>query len=241
MEIIPAIDLMDESVVRLRKGEFHTAQRYPSFRKPIDVAMKWKREGAQYLHIIDLDAARGIGNNRQIIRSILHEVDIPVQIGGGIRDRTIVEQMINAGASRVILGTLAFEQNDELTHLLEVFGREKIMVALDYLQGIVMTRGWKGSTGTTLDVAIDQFTNLGVELFLLTSIARDGLLTGPDYTTLKNAVKQVPQGLFIAGGVSSLTDLSKLNTIGVDGVVIGKALYEKKFTLQEALEAGRRR
>lgn len=241
MEIIPAIDLMDGSIVRLRKGEFHTAQRYPSFRKPIDVAMKWEMEGAQSLHIIDLDATRGIGNNRQIIRNILHEVHIPVQIGGGIRNRTIVEQMINAGASRVILGTLAFEHNDELTALLETFGRGKIMVALDYLHGIVMTRGWKGSTGITLDVAIDQFINLGVELFLLTSIARDGLLTGPDYTTLKNAVKQVPQGLFVAGGVSSLTDLSKLNTIGVDGVVIGKALYEKQFTLQEALEAGKRR
>jgi phosphoribosylformimino-5-aminoimidazole carboxamide ribotide isomerase len=241
MEIIPAIDLMDETIVRLRKGEFHTAQRYKSFRSPLDVAKKWEMEGAHYLHIIDLDAARGVGNNRQIILKILHEVRIPVQIGGGIRNQTIVEQLLNGGASRVILATLAFEKNDELTMLLEKFGREKIMVALDYRQGMVMMRGWKESTGLTLNEAIEKFSNLGVELFLLTSIARDGLLTGPDYITLKNAAKQVTQGLFMAGGVSSLADLIKLKTSGVDGVIIGKALYEKKFTLEEALEVGKRR
>ena len=239
MEVIPAVDLMGGKVVRLSRGEPDTAKGYEGLEDPLWVARKWEREGARYLHVVDLDAATGRDNNRQTISTIIRGVVIPVQVGGGIRSRAVVEEMLNLGAGRVIVATLAFEREDMLKTLVDGFGRDRIMVALDYLNGIVMTRGWKGSTGITLEAAVEKFLKLGVELFLLTSISRDGLLVGPDYITLKTMVKRFKRGLFVAGGINALDDLVKLKAIGVDGVVVGKALYEGRFGLKEALESVR--
>lgn len=239
MDVIPAVDIMGSKVVRLSKGEPQTAKKYRGLEEPLQTARRWEREGANYLHVVDLDAAIGQRNNRQIISSIIQGVNVPVQVGGGIRSLALAEEMLNTGAGRIIIATLAFEKEDVVKTLIEDFGSERVMVALDYLNGIVMTRGWKGSTGLTLKKALEKFSSLGVGLFLLTSISRDGLLTGPDYATLKTITKRYKRKLFIAGGINSLNDLVQLKSIDVDGVVIGKALYEGSFTLREALDAVR--
>lgn len=237
MDVIPAVDIMEGKVVRLSKGKPQTAKTYKGFEEPLQAAKSWENAGAKYLHIIDLDAATGHNDNRQTIEEIVKGVRIPVQVGGGIRSKASVEEMLNFGASRVIIATLAFEREDVVKTLVDEFGCQRVMVALDYLNGIVMTKGWKGSTEFTLKKAMDKFLNIGVELFLLTSISRDGLLTGPDYNTLRTMTEYFKKGLFIAGGISRLDDLVRIKAIGVDGVVIGKALYEGRFSLEEALKA----
>lgn len=235
MEVIPAVDIMGGRVVRLSKGELHTAKIYDGFEEPLQAAKRWEKEGARYLHVVDLDAAMEQGDNGQIISTIIGGVKIPVQVGGGIRSSAIAEGMLNIGVWRVIFATLAFERGDVVKMLVEKFGHERVMVALDYLGDMVMVKGWKGQTGFALIKAIEKFLDLGVELFLLTSISRDGLLTGPDYLTLKAVTKHFKKGLFVAGGVTSLEDLVRLKAINVDGVVIGKALYERHFSLKEAI------
>jgi len=240
MKVIPAVDVMRGKVVRLSRGDSDTAKTYEGLEEPLTVARGWKREGADFLHLIDLDAAMGQGDNRQIISAIIKEVGVPVQVGGGIRSMAIAEELLNTGAQRVIITTLAFEREDMLKELIREFGSVRVMVALDYLNGMVMSRGWKSPTGLSLENAMDKFLNLGTELFLLTSISRDGLLIGPDYKTLTAIVKRFRKGLFIAGGISSLDDLVWLKTIGVEGVVVGKALYERRFSLVEALNIARR-
>ncbi len=239
MDIIPAVDIMGGKVVRLSKGEPDTAKKYKDLEEPLLTARRWESEGANYLHVIDLDAAIGGRNNRQIVLSIIQGVNIPVQVGGGIRSRSLAEEILNIGASRIIMATLAFKEEDAVKILIEDFGSERVMVALDYLNGIVMTHGWKDSTGLALDKALEKFSNLGVYLFLLTSISRDGLLIGSDYKTLKAITKRSERKIFIAGGINSLNDLVRLNSIDINGVVIGKALYEGRFTLREALDAVR--
>lgn len=238
MEVIPAIDLIKGKVIRLSRGEPDSAKSYERFGDPLQVAKKWELEGARYLHLIDLDAATGRGDNRRVVSEIIRGVGIPVQVGGGIRSTAVVEELLKEGAGRVIIGTLAFERDYSMKKLVEKIGCERIMVALDYLEGMVMVKGWKDSTGLSLEQAMEKFLTLGVKLFLLTSISRDGLLIGPDHATLRDLSKRFKGGLFVAGGVGSLNDLTRLKTIGVDGVVVGKALYEARFSLKDALAVG---
>ena len=235
MEVIPAIDLMDGLVVRLTRGDSKTAKTYRDFGDPIQVAKKWEREDANAIHVVDLDAAMGRGDNKEIVASIAQEVEIPIQLGGGLRSRRKVEEMFGIGVQRAIIGTMAFEKTPELLHLLKKFGKERLMVALDYLNNQVMIRGWKNATRYTVDEALTKFLNLGVETFLLTSISQDGLLIGPDYTMLKSVTKNTRAKIYAAGGISSLKDLFQLKGVGVAGVVVGKALYENRFTLKEAI------
>ena len=176
-----------------------------------------------------------MGSNLNTVTKIIREIKIPIQIGGGIRSKEIVEEVFKLGAKRVVVATLAFEKTRELLELLENFGNDRIMVALDYLNGIVMIRGWKSSTELTLREAMAKFLRLGTKFYLLTSISKDGLLTGPDYATLKNVVDNTGAEIFAAGGIGSLGDLIKLKQAGVRGVIIGKALYENRFSLKDAM------
>ena len=236
MEIIPAIDLMSGKVVRLRKGDPNTSTNYDLFGTPLQTARKWIREGAKTIHIIDLDAAVGRGDNLDVITSLIQQVNISIQVGGGLRSREKVESLLRSGIERVIIATLAFKQIENLRELLTVYGNERIMVALDYLEGKVMIKGWTSATGLTLGDALQKFINIGVKLFLLTSISKDGLLTGPDYVTLQNEVKNRSVDIFAAGGISNIRDLIRLKKIGLRGAIIGKALYEEKFSLKEAIK-----
>jgi phosphoribosylformimino-5-aminoimidazole carboxamide ribotide isomerase len=236
MNVIPAIDLMNGSVVRLMRGDSKAVTRYQQFGTPRQVAEKWEREGAKAIHIVDLDAAKSRGDNTHVVKTIIQGVGIPIQLGGGIRTRQRAEEMFNLGVTRIIFGTLAFEKPQDLLSLLTEYGKDRVMVALDYLNDQVMIRGWWTTTKFTLQEALTKFFSLGVESFLLTSISQDGLLTGPDCFTLKTIVDNNRAKIYAAGGISSLHDLILLKKVGVVGVVVGKALYEGKFTLKEAIQ-----
>jgi len=241
MEIIPAVDLMDGKVVRLVRGDPRTLKAYEHFGDPITVAKRWEREGADAIHIIDLDAALDRGNNLETIEKLAHAVNKPVQVGGGIRSLETAQNLLKTGIDRIILGALAFKETHTLTSLLKDFGPERIVVALDHSDDEVMVRGWKTTTKLSVDEALARFLGFKVKLFLVTAIARDGTLTGPDIGTLARVCGHYGIDVFAAGGIGSLEDLVALKRTGVRGVVIGKALYEGLFSLKEALEVARGR
>lgn len=236
MLVIPAVDIMGGKVVRLLKGDPREMKSYAHLGDPIELAKRWEAEGAQLIHVVDLDAALGLGDNINLIGTIARSINIPIQAGGGIRSVERARQIINAGAARIVLGSLAFRRVKSLKTLLEEFGGERIIVALDHLNGRVMIDGWKQSTHKTLREAAEFFLSLGVEYFLITSIERDGMMMGPDIESLSK-IMDLNVKVIASGGIRSLNDIFLLRDIGVYGVIIGRALYEGALTLKEALKA----
>jgi phosphoribosylformimino-5-aminoimidazole carboxamide ribotide isomerase len=237
LQLIPAIDLMNGKIVRLTRGEAKTAKSYESkFGTPIEVAKRWCDDGAGKLHIIDLDAAFGIGNNHTIIAEIAKNVKLPIQVGGGIRSYEMAEKLFKTGITQIILGALAFSAPSVIGKLQKKFGVESIIVALDNKEGCIMVEGWKRTTTITVKEALKKYTALHVRRFLITSIAQDGMLNGPDLETIGNATQYPNAKIIAAGGIGSIGDLVALKKIDVEGVVIGKALYECRFTLKQAIE-----
>jgi phosphoribosylformimino-5-aminoimidazole carboxamide ribotide isomerase len=236
MQVIPAIDLMKGKIVRLSRGDPKTAKVYDQFGDPVESANKWREEGAKKLHIIDLDAAFGMGDNLSVITQIAKNIDLPIQVGGGIRTIEAVEKLLTMGISQVILGALAFSDPEAVTKIQKKFGSERVIVALDNKDGKIMVEGWKTPTTFGIREALEKFAKLKVKTFLMTSITKDGTLSGPDLSTLREACQYPSVEIIAAGGISSLNDLTALKRVGVEGVVIGKALYECKFTLKEALK-----
>ena len=236
MQLIPAIDLMNGKIVRLTHGDPETAKVYSQFGGPVETAKKWQADGATKLHIIDLDAALGVGNNLSVIAEIAENVDLPIQVGGGIRNIEAVEKVLKLGVSQVILGALAFSDPDAVTQIQQTFGAGSMIVALDNRDGKIMVEGWKTSTALGIKEALEKFAALGVKAFLVTSITKDGTLSGPDFDTLKEACQYPGVEVIAAGGIGGLNDLVALKRVGVEGAVIGKALYEDRFTLKEALK-----
>lgn len=235
--MIPAIDLMNGNVVRLTHGDPKTAKIYDQFGGPVETARRWMEEGAGKLHIIDLDAALGFGDNLSVIDEIVENIDLPIQVGGGIRKTDTAEKLLTLGVSQVILGALAFNDPKAVTQIQQEFGAESVIVALDNRNGKIMVEGWKTATGHGIKEALEKFATLGVKAFLVTSITKDGTLSGPDIDTLREACQYPEVEIIAAGGIGGLDDLRALKRVGVVGAVIGKALYEGKFTLKEALNA----
>jgi len=235
VQIIPAVDLMEGKVVRLIQGDPRALKAYGHLGDPVTVAKRWEEYGADALHIIDLDAALDRGSNLDVIKKIAQGVGIPVQVGGGIRTLEAAQNLLRVGINRIILGSLAFKEPYALKKLLEEFGYDRVAVALDHRNGEVMVRGWRTATKLGVGEAMERFLSLGVNLFLITSITRDGTLQGPDYSLLAEACKRSGVRVMAAGGVGSLEDLIALRGIGVWGVVIGKALYEGVFDLRKAV------
>jgi phosphoribosylformimino-5-aminoimidazole carboxamide ribotide isomerase len=233
--VIPAIDLMNGRVVRLSRGDPKTAKVYDQFGGPVETAMKWKQDGAKKLHIIDLDAAFGAGDNQAVIAEIAKSAALPTQVGGGIRTVEAAEKLLSLSISQVILGALAFSDPQAVTRIQERFSAEAVIVALDNKDGRIMVEGWKTETGLNVREALQKFTALGVKTFLITSIAKDGMLSGPDVETLSEACRTPGVEVIAAGGIGSLYHLAVLKRVGVAGVVIGKALYEGRFTLKDAI------
>ena len=226
---------MGGKIVRLTRGDPKTAKTYEAFGNPVEAAKRWQTEGAGKLHIIDLDAAFGGGNNHLVISDIASEVKLPIQVGGGIRDFETAVNLFKTGIGQVILGSLAFSEPSLLGKILERFGEESVIVALDNKDGRIMVGGWKTPTGFDVEAALEKFTKVGVRTFLITSISQDGTLSGPDLVPLGQAVMFPGVKIIAAGGIGSISDLVALKSIGVDAAVIGKALYEGKFTLKEAI------
>jgi len=235
LQVIPAIDLMNGKIVRLSRGDPKTAKVYDQFGGPAETANKWKKEGAEKLHLIDLDAAFGFGNNISVIAEIAKNLSLPIQVGGGIRTVEDVEKLLRTGVTQVILGALAFKEPEAINRIEEKFGKNTVIVALDNKEGKIMVDGWKTSTGVGVREAMEKFTALNVRTFLITSIAQDGMLSGPDVKTLKEACRDSGSYVIAAGGIGSLSDLTILKSIGLAAVVVGKALYEGKFTFKEAI------
>lgn len=236
MQLIPAIDLMNGKIVRLTRGDPRTAKFYESqFGTPIEAAKRWRDEGAGKLHIIDLDAAFVLGSNLSVIAEVAKNVELPIQVGGGIRNYEIAEKLFQSGIAQVILGALAFSDPSAIGKIQKRFGADSVIVALDNKEGQVMVEGWKTATSMTVEEALEKYTLIGVRNFLITSIIQDGMLNGPDLQTLSSATQQSNTKIFAAGGIGSIGDLVALKDIGVDGAVIGKALYEGRFSLREAL------
>ncbi|HEX9862513.1 MAG TPA: 1-(5-phosphoribosyl)-5-[(5-phosphoribosylamino)methylideneamino]imidazole-4-carboxamide isomerase [Candidatus Bathyarchaeia archaeon] len=235
--MIPAVDLMKGKVVRLSRGDPKTAKVYSQFGTAVETAKKWKRDGAKKLHIIDLDAAFGTGNNLSVISEIVKSVDLPIQVGGGIRTVEAVEKLLALGVSQVILGALAFSDSNAIVQVQRKFGSEHIIVALDNKDGKIMVEGWKTQTAFGMKDALEKFAKLEVETFLVTSITKDGTLSGPDLATLSEACLYPNVQIIAAGGIGSLNDLVALKRVGVAAAVVGKAFYEDKFSFKEALKA----
>jgi phosphoribosylformimino-5-aminoimidazole carboxamide ribotide isomerase len=236
LQVIPAIDLMNGKIVRLSRGDPKTAKVYDQFGNPVETAKKWKEEGAKKLHIIDLDAAFGTGDNLSVIAEIAETITLPIQVGGGIRKIEAVEKLLTMGISQVILGALAFTDPKAITQIQKELGPETVIVALDNKDGKIMVEGWKTPTTLGIKEALEKFTELEVKTFLVTSITKDGTLSGPDIDTLSEACQYPDVKIIAAGGIGGLNDLIALKRIGVEGAVIGKALYEGRFTLKEALK-----
>jgi len=235
VKIIPAVDLMDGKVVRLIQGDPRALKAYGHLGDPVAVAKRWEEYGADALHVIDLDAALDRGSNLDVIKKIAQGVGIPVQVGGGIRTLEAAQNLLRVGIDRIIVGSLAFKELHTLKRLLEEFGCDRVAVALDHRNGEVMVRGWRTATKLEVGEAMERFLSLGVNLFLITSITRDGTLQGPDYSLLAEACKRSGARIIAAGGVGCLEDLIALKRMGVWGVVVGKALYEGVLDLREAV------
>ena len=237
MQLIPAIDLMNGKIVRLSRGEAKTAKFYETqFGTPVEAAKRWRDEGAGKLHIIDLDAAFGTGNNHSVIAEVAKNIKLPIQVGGGIRSYETAEKLFQTSITQVILGALAFSDPAAIGKIQKRFGLDSLIVALDNKEGLIMVEGWKTATAMTVDEALEKYTTMGVRHFLITSIAQDGMLNGPDLQTLSAATLYPNAKIIAAGGIGTIGDLAALKEIGVETAVIGKALYEGKFTLREAIK-----
>ena len=231
MKILAAIDLMDGDVVRLTKGSQSTKKVYSN--DPVQVAKKWEKEGADMLHIIDLDAAFGNeSNNLSTISEILHSVNIPIQIGGGIRHIENFEKVAKMGFSKIVIGTMAYRNLDQLRLLSRNYS-DRIVISLDEINGEVMIDGWKSSSNNKIEDAICKFTKLGINIFLLTSIIKDGTLSGPDVVTLNSVNTDRKSRIIASGGISSLIDVLRVRSVGCHSVILGKALYEDRLEIKK--------
>jgi phosphoribosylformimino-5-aminoimidazole carboxamide ribotide isomerase len=231
MKVLAAIDIMNGDVVRLTKGDQSTKKVYSN--DPVQVAIKWAKDGADMLHIVDLDAAFGNeSSNLSIISEILDSVNIPIQIGGGIRNTEIFEKIVKMGFSKIVVGTMAYRNVNELRLLIKNYG-DKIVISLDEINGKVMIEGWKSSSDYKVEDAINKFNKLGISNFLLTSIIKDGTLSGPDIVTLNSINTDRKSKIIASGGISSLVDVLRVRSIGCDSVILGKALYEERLDIKK--------
>jgi phosphoribosylformimino-5-aminoimidazole carboxamide ribotide isomerase len=238
--IIPAIDLRDGRCVRLTQGRKDHATVYDG--DPIEIALSYETDGAQMIHLVDLDGAFSDPNsrNRQVLREIISRIKTPVQFGGGLRNLEDVAQVIELGVSRVVVGTLAVESPDVLAKLVNRFG-SRVCVGIDARDNQVMTRGWEKREIITAVELAQRVAALGVERIVYTDVARDGMLAGINLEQTCLISRESGLRVTASGGVSSLADIRDIRTMsecGVDSVIVGKALYEGRFSLKEAINEG---
>ncbi len=236
MEIIPAIDVKDGKCVRLLQGREDSEKVYAA--DPVGVAVRWSGEGARRLHLVNLDGAFGReSKTTEMLRSIASLTGVKVQFGGGLRSREAIREAFDAGASSVVLGTVALEDGDLLAETLREYGPERVIVAIDALDGKVAKRGWKEVTRINVHEAARDLRAAGVREILYTNIGRDGMMNGPDLVTLRD-LAQTGLSVIASGGISSLLDVGALVAPGyehITGAIIGKALYEGRIVLRAAI------
>ena len=238
MEVIPAIDLLDGKCVRLYQGDYNQASIFND--NPVEVARQWVAEGATRLHVVDLDGAKeGKSVNLSVIEKIAKAIDIPVQVGGGLRDRAGVSRLLDTGVQRAILGTVAVEKPELVTELCNEFP-DRIVVGIDARNGKVATRGWLETSEVEATALAKQMAQEGAAAIIYTDIHRDGTLSGPNMAALRELAEAIDIPTIASGGVSSLTDLLSLLSLesaGVTGVIVGRAIYTGDLSLKEAVRA----
>jgi phosphoribosylformimino-5-aminoimidazole carboxamide ribotide isomerase len=236
--IIPAIDLREGRCVRLTQGRRADVKVYGD--DPVEVARAFASQGARRLHVVNLDGAfdEGDSANQKAVRQIMRAVSIPVQVGGGLRSVRAVEQLVEAGAARVVVGTLAVESSETLENLVRRFGN-RIVVGIDARDGLVKTRGWEKSENLTATELARRVASVGVERIIYTDIARDGMMEGANVAQTCALARDSGLKVTASGGVASLEDVAQLveagSACGIDSLIIGRSLYEGRFTLGEAL------
>lgn len=242
MLVIPAIDIREGKVVRLKKGEFSEQTTY--LEEPVSVALKWQEEGARMIHVVDLDGAFfGQPGNLDVIEEICNNVSIPIQMGGGLRNLELIKEVMDFGVSRVVLGSVAIIKPEILEEALARFSAKRVVVGIDIKEGKIAISGWQKVSDHKVDEFIIGLRKIGLGEIIVTDIETDGMLSGPNIPLLEELGKKT-MGLRIiaSGGVSCLPDiisLKKLAEYGVYGVIIGKSLYDGKITLKDALEVAK--
>jgi phosphoribosylformimino-5-aminoimidazole carboxamide ribotide isomerase len=236
--LYPAIDISEGKAVRLVKGDFNEKTVYED--SPLEAARAWVDAGARFLHVVDLDGARtGSPKSLHHLEQITSELNVPVQYGGGLRSLPAVRDALRAGAERVILGTAAYTDIDFLDDVLGAY-RERVIVSVDTRGGNISTSGWQETTQMPAEAVIERLQNRGVRSFVYTNVDRDGMLEGPDLDEVKRIAAVVRGRFLYSGGIGQLDDLiglAALRQVNLGGVIVGKALYEGKFTVREGQAA----
>jgi len=233
MQLLPAVDVADGQAVRLVQGE---AGSQTSYGDPLEAALQWQRDGARWVHLVDLDAAFGRGSNRALLARVVGELDVDVELSGGIRDDASLVAALDTGCRRVNLGTAALESPDWVRRAIATYG-DRIAVGLDVRGTTLSARGWTQDGGELFEV-LERLDRDGCARYVVTDVRRDGTLTGPNVELLQQVCAATTKPVVASGGVSTLADLRVLAGVtGVEGAIIGKALYAGAFTLPEALAA----
>lgn len=231
--LLPAVDVADGAAVRLVRGAAGTETSYGD---PLEAALGWQRDGAEWIHLVDLDAAFGRGNNRELLAEVVRRVDVAVELSGGIRDDTSLDAALATGAARVNLGTAALESPAWMRSVIARHG-ERVAVGLDVRGHTLAARGWTAEGGD-LWSTLARLDADGCQRYVVTDVHRDGTLTGPNLDLLRDVCAATPAAVVASGGVASLADLAALARLGgVEGAIVGKALYAGAFSLPDALAA----
>jgi 1-(5-phosphoribosyl)-5-[(5-phosphoribosylamino)methylideneamino] imidazole-4-carboxamide isomerase/N-(5'phosphoribosyl)anthranilate isomerase len=234
LELLPAVDVADGKAVRLTQGEAGSETDYGD---PVEAAMTWINAGAEWIHLVDLDAAFGRGNNRAIMREVVNAAtSVKIELSGGIRDDASLEAALEAGATRVNLGTAALEDPDWTESVIKRFG-DFVAVGLDVRGTTLAARGWTQEGGDLYEV-LARLEGAGCSRYVVTDVTKDGTLKGPNLELLKNVMQHTDKPVVASGGISSLQDITDLHALvglGLEGAILGKSLYANKFTLEEAL------
>lgn len=232
--LIPAIDIKGGKCVRLYQGDFERATVFCD--DPVEMAQRWRQEGAQRLHLVDLDgAASGGPKNLALIREIVSAVPIPVQVGGGVRTLETLLELLDTGVDRVILGTAAVRDPDVVEAACQDFA-DCIAIAVDAQGGYIASHGWKETSRITVDEHVDNMIALGARRFIYTAIERDGTLTEPDFESISRLVTRTGLPIIASGGIADLDHLQRLKKLGAEGAIVGMALYTGRIELKTALE-----
>lgn len=237
--ILPAIDLREGRCVRLVQGRPEEEITFSG--DPVAVAREWQAQGAKWLHVVNLDGAFGLASeNLKVLERILKEVSVPAQFGGGMRDLESIQRALTLAVARVILGTVAVEEPEVVKEALKRFGSERITAGIDAREGCVAIHGWRETSPIEALELARRMEALGIQRVVFTDIERDGMLAGPNIEAIRKLAEGTKLKIIASGGISSLADiraLSELEPLGVEGVILGRALYEGKVDLREAIEA----